>query len=157
MPTSSSGFATSSPLADAQLEQDCDDCLPFDSTFEESDNASDPDPGCLDLDPSGQDSNTGTQLEDPSLAMLPNLESVFENTCLEDLLTAIEFIQALQSASHDDTHCKMDQNAIQKLRNPPSAPFIISSLPDLCLGLDLFLANMNSSIESFNANWDVFL
>ena len=46
----------------------------------------------------------------------------------------------------------MDQNTIQQLRNPPTAPFDIGSLPDLCLGLDLFLANMNSSIESFNAN-----
>ena len=89
--------------------------------------------------------------------MLPNLESVFENTCLEDLLMAIEFIWALQSASHDDSHCKMDQNAIQQLRNPPTTPFDISSLPDLCLCLDLFLASMNSSIESFNTNQDVIL
>ena len=55
--------------------------LPFDDAFEDSD----PDPGCLDLDPSGQDSDAGTQL--------PSLGGVFENTCLEDLLTAIKFIQ----------------------------------------------------------------
>ena len=134
--------------------------VPSGSAFEESDNNDhDPDPGCLDLDPSGQleDSNAGTLPEDPSLGMLPNLESIFENTCLEDLLTSIEFIRALQSASHDDTHCKMDQNAIQRLRNPPTTPFDISSLPDLRLGLDLFLANTNSSIESFNANRDAIL
>ena len=136
LPTSSSNFATTY-LPDPATQQDH---LPFNDTFEDSD----PDPGCLDLDPSGQDSNAGTQL--------PNLESIFKNTCLEDLLTAIKFIRALQSASLDDTHCKMDQNTIQWLRNPPTAPFDIGSLPDLHLGLDLFLPNMNSSIESFNAN-----
>jgi hypothetical protein len=51
----------------------------------------------------------------------------------------------------------MDQNAIQRLRNPPTIPFDISSLPDLRLGLDLFLANMNSSVNSFNANRDAIL
>jgi hypothetical protein len=157
LPASSSSLAISTDLPAAQQDR-----LPFDSAFEESEDKasesdSDPDPGCLDLDPSSQDRNTGTQLEDPSLAILPNLESVFENTCLEDLLIAIEFIRALQSASHDDTHCKMDQNAIQRLRNPPTTPFDISSLPDLRLGLDLFLANMNSSIKSFNANRDAIL
>ena len=136
LPTSSSDFATTY-LPDPATQQDH---LRFDDAFEDSD----PDPGCLDLDPSGQDSDAGTQL--------PNLESVFENTCHEDLLIAIKFIWALQSASLDDTHCKMDQNTIQLLRNPPTAPFDIGSLPNLCLGLDLFLANMNSSIESFNAN-----
>jgi hypothetical protein len=155
LPTSSGSFATSLPYPAPQQDH-----LPFDSgAFEESDNdASDPDPGCLDLDPTaGQDGNAGTQLEDPSLAMLPDLESIFENTCLEDLLTAIAFIRALQSASLDDSHCKMDQNAIQRLRNPPTIPFDISSLPDLRLGLDLFLANMNSSVDSFNANRDAIL
>ena len=114
-----------------------------------------PDPGCLDLDASNEDSSaSNTQVEDP----LPlNLESIFENTCLEDLLTAIEFIWALQSASHDDPHCKMDQNAIERLRNPVNTPFDISSRPDLCIGLDLFLANMNSSVKSFNANCDAVL
>ena len=152
LPTSSGSFATSTDLPDPAAQQDRP---PFDSTFEESDNnAADPDPGCLDLDPN---SNAGAQLEDPSLATLPNLESVFKNTCLEDLLTAIKFIQGIQSASHDDTHCKMDQKAIQRLRNPPTAPFDISSLPELRLGFDLSLANMKSSIESFKANRNAIL
>ena len=155
-PTNSGSFATSEDVVPDPLAAVQQDRLPFDSAHEEE-SASDPDPGCLDLDdPSGRDSNAGTQLdsEDPPLAIPPNLESVFENACLEDLLTAIEFIRSLQSASHDDTHCKMDQNTIQRLRNPPTTPFDISSLPDLRLGLDLFLANLNSSIESFNANRD---
>lgn len=157
--TNSGSFATSEDVVPDPLAAVQQDRLPFDSAHEEE-SASDPDPGCLDLDdPSGRDSNAGTQLdsEDPSLAIFPNLESVFENACLEDLLTAIEFIRSLQSASHDDTHCKMDQNTIQRLRNPPTTPFDISSLPDLRLGLDLFLANLNSSIESFNANRDAIL
>ncbi|KJA24703.1 hypothetical protein HYPSUDRAFT_135758 [Hypholoma sublateritium FD-334 SS-4] len=89
--------------------------------------------------------------------MFQTLENIFENTCLEDLITAIEFIRALQCASHDDIHCKIDQSTIHRLRNPPNTPFDISSLPDLRLGLDLFLANMNSSVESFNANRDAIM
>ncbi|KIJ97449.1 hypothetical protein K443DRAFT_39775, partial [Laccaria amethystina LaAM-08-1] len=69
----------------------------------------------------------------------------------------VEFIQALQSASHDDIHCKMEQSAIQRLRNPPTTPFDVTLLPDLRLGIDLFLANMNSSVDSFNANRNAIL
>lgn len=123
-----------------------------DSTTEDSDTVdTDPDPGCLDSDPSDRDT---TQPEDSSW---PNLESIFENTRLEDLLNTIEFIRALQSASHDDIHCKMEQSAIQRLRNPPTTPFEVTSLPDLRLGIDLFLANMNSSVDSFNANRNAIL
>ena len=49
--------------------------------------------------------------------MCLGLQSLFENTQLEDLLTTVKFIQALQLASHDDVHCKMEQSAIQRLRN----------------------------------------
>ena len=130
--------------------------LPLDTALEESEGDSlDPDPGCLDLDSSGQEA--ATVLRSADLSMLPSLESIFQNTRLEDLLTAVKFIQLLQSASHDDVHCKMDQGTIQRLRNPPAILFDVSSHPDLCLGLDLFLANLNSSIESFNANRDAIM
>ena len=129
-----------------------------DGTPEDSENTinSDPDPGCLDTDPSNQDTNSGaTQPEDSST--WPGLQSLFENTQLEDLLTTVKFIQALQSASHDDVHCKMEQSAIERLRNPPTTPFDVTLLPDLRLGIDLFLANMNSSVDSFNANRNAIL
>ncbi|KAF8895750.1 hypothetical protein CPB84DRAFT_1748364 [Gymnopilus junonius] len=132
--------------------------FPSDSTLEDSKNNinSDPDPGCLDSDPSDQDNDASTtQLED-SLTW-PNLEHLFENAHLKDLLNSIEFILVLQSASHDDIHCKIEKNAIQQLRNPPMMPLDITSLPDLCLSIDLFLANMNSSINSFNANQNAIL
>ena len=51
----------------------------------------------------------------------------------------------------------MEKNIIQRLRNPPTTPFDITSLPDLRLSIDLFLANMNSSINSFNANRNAIL
>jgi len=51
----------------------------------------------------------------------------------------------------------MEKNVIQRLRNPPTTPFDITSLPDLRLGIDLFLANMNSSVDSFNANRNAIL
>ena len=129
-----------------------------DGTPEDSENTinSDPDPGCLDSDPSNQDTNSSaTQPEDSSMWL--GLQSLFKNTQLEDLLTTVEFIQALQSASHDDVHCKMEQSAIQQLKNAPTTPFDITLLPDLCLGIDLFLANMNSSVDSINANQNAIL
>ena len=89
--------------------------------------------------------------------MWPGLQSLFENTQLEDLLTTVKFIQALQPASHDDVRCKMEQSTIQRPRNSPTMPFNITLLPDLCLSINLFLANMNSSIDSFNANWNAIL
>lgn len=154
LPTSSSFNVTTDIPGPAAPQSE--DHLPFDGAFDESDNnASNPDPGCLDLDASNEDSSaSNTQVEDP---LLLNLESIFKNTCLEDLLTAIKFIWALQSASHDDPHCKMDQNTIKWFRNPVTTPFDISSHPDLCIGLDLFLTNMNSSVKSFNANCDAVL
>ncbi len=52
---------------------------------------SDPDPGCLEMDANDKDSGVSTQLGGPILATFLNLESIFENTCLEDLVTAIDF------------------------------------------------------------------
>ncbi len=51
----------------------------------------------------------------------------------------------------------MNRGAIERLRNPATTPFDISSRPDLRIGLDLFLANMNSSVNSFNANRNAVL
>ena len=87
------------------------------------------------MDANNKDSCVSTQLGGPLLATFPNLESIFENTCLKDLLTAIDFIWALQTASHDDPHCKMNRDAIERLRNPATTPFDISSRPDLRIGL----------------------
>jgi hypothetical protein len=131
----------------------CSDGIP-----EDSENAidSDPDPGCLDSNPSDQDNNaSATQPEDP--LMLPGLQSLFENTKLEDLLVTVKFIQALQLVSHDNIYCQMEQSTIKWLRNLSTMPFNITSFPDLCLGIDLFFANMNSSINSFNANRNAIL
>ena len=129
-----------------------------DGTPEDLENTinSDPDPGCLDTDPSSQDTNSGaTQPEDLSTWL--GFQSLFENTQLEDLLTTVKFIQALQLASHNDVHCKMEQSAIQRLRNPPTTPFDVTLLPDPHLGIDLFLANINSPFDSFNANQNAIL
>ena len=51
----------------------------------------------------------------------------------------------------------MKQSAIQQLRNPPTRPFNVTLLPDLKLGINFFLANLNSSVNSFNANQNVIL
>ncbi len=47
------------------------------------------------------------------------LEAIFEATQLADLRIAVQFIQALQSASLDDKYNAMDSKWLEQLRNPP--------------------------------------
>ena len=89
LPPSSSSFSAldvSDPATEHQ---------PFssNSALEDSENNinSDPDPGCLDSDPSNQDNNASTAQPEDSSTWL-NLESIFENAHLEDSLNSIEFI-----------------------------------------------------------------
>ncbi len=154
LPVSPTDSGPLSPAAQSECHPETE------AAFDEPDNDdSDPDPGCLDLNPSNDEdcSVSGPRPANSSVPTLPNYESIFEDTHLEDLLTAINFIRALQSASHDDPHCKMDRNAIKRMRNPPTVPVDIGSSPDIRLGLDLFLANMNSSVKAYNANRDAFV
>ncbi|KAF8806951.1 hypothetical protein BYT27DRAFT_7292543 [Phlegmacium glaucopus] len=66
----------------------------------------------------------------------------------------MEFIQALQKASLDDS--KLDKDIIERLRNPPTCPADVGD-PDLQLGLRLFLAMINSSQETYTLSREVIM
>ena len=62
---------------------------------------------------------------------------------------AVQFIKALQLASLDDEHNNMDPKWLHRLRNPPNQSFDIKNHPDLHLSLDIFLASMTSSVDTY--------
>jgi hypothetical protein len=61
----------------------------------------------------------------------------------------MEFIQALDSATLDDEYSRLDPDTLERLRNPPTSPANVSD-PDFRLGLDLFLASLNASQDTYN-------
>jgi hypothetical protein len=103
-----------------------------------SDSSDDADPGCLD----------DQYLATPEDSCTPE----FENTRLDDLLVATQFIRALQSASSDDVHSlAIDEKTRHRLRNPPTESFDIDKHPDLGLALEMFLISIKSSVDTYNA------
>lgn len=85
-----------------------------------------------------------------------NLEELSNIAQLQDIKTTMEFIRALEEASLDGPHSHLDEATIMRLRNPPMTPANVSD-PDLRLGLDLFLATVNSSQNTYSAAWDAIL
>jgi hypothetical protein len=67
---------------------------------------------------------------------------------VEELRLSLEFIDALKRASLDDGN--LDEGVVNMLRNPPQEPLDASD-PDLRLSLDLFLATMNASEDSYRS------
>lgn len=110
------------------------------------------DPGCLDetSEPSNPD------LESPPPNADINLEELASLARLDDIKTSMEFIRALEGASLDGPHSRLDSNTIERLRNPPMSPVDISD-PDLRLGLDLFLATLNCSQKAYTASRSAIL
>jgi hypothetical protein len=110
------------------------------------------DPGCLDdtwaevRDGQHSESREHTGSDDAG----PDLEELFENTCLSELRLANEFIRELQDASLDGRHSGLDAEALNRLRNPPTAPFTLENQPDLRLAFDLFLASLKASVDVYN-------
>ena len=79
-----------------------------------------------------------------------DLDNIFEVARLSDFRTSIDFINALRDATLDGKYSNLSPSAIQRIRNPISGVFDFNTDPDLRLGLDLFLANINSSAEAYN-------
>jgi hypothetical protein len=110
------------------------------------------DPGCLDdtraevHDGHHSEPREHTGSDDAD----PDLEELFENTCLSELCLANEFIRELQEASLDGRHSGLDTEALNRLRNPPTAPFTLENQPDLRLAFDLFLASLKASVDVYN-------
>lgn len=99
------------------------------------------DPGCLDDERPPENDDGGAYEQE--------LQAIFEATRLGDLQVAVQFIKALQLASLDDKYNNMDPKWLHRLRNPPNQCFDIKNHPDLCLGLDIFLASMKSSVDTY--------
>jgi hypothetical protein len=103
------------------------------------------DPGCLEEVPVEEVLAEPDSMPRPSNVDLDGLSDL---GCLEDIKTAMAFINALRGTSLDDDHNKLSRDAVERLRNPPTSPSDVND--DFRLGLDLFLAHLNSSQEAYN-------
>ena len=106
-----------------------------------------PDPGCL--------AEALNQQHVPPPGPF-NIEMLSDLAHLKDLKLSMEFIQALDTASLDDEYSGLDLDTIGRLRNPPTSRPDTSD-PDFRLGLDLFLASIKSSQDSYNMSRDAVL
>lgn len=104
--------------------------------------------GCL--DDIGAEIDLHSPEYTPSDDTGPDLEELFENTTLEELRTANKFILELQNASFDGRYSGLDQQSLDRLRNPPTAPFALKNQPDLYLAFELFLASLKASVDVYN-------
>jgi hypothetical protein len=106
------------------------------------------DPGCL--------AETSNQQND--LPALPpfDIETLSDLARLKDLKLSMEFIQALDIASLDDEYSRLDSDSIERLRNPPTSRPDTTD-PDFRLGLDLFLASIKSSQDTYHMSRDAVL
>jgi hypothetical protein len=104
-----------------------------------------PDPGCL--------AEALNQQHDPPPF---DIETLSDLARLKDLKLSMEFIQALDTASLDDEYSRLDLDSIGRLRNPPTSRPDISD-PNFRLGLDLFLASIKSSQDTYNMSRDAVL
>jgi hypothetical protein len=103
------------------------------------------DPGCL------ADSEASNQQHDPPPPPPFEIETLSDLACLKDLKLSMEFIRALDIASLDDEYSRLglDPDSIERLRNPPTSRPDTSD-PDFRLGLNLFLASIKSSQDTYN-------
>ena len=82
----------------------------------------------------------------------PDIEELCGIVEDEDLALYLGFIKLLCNASLDDAGMQMEEEDLERLRNPPRYGINLESEPDLQLALDLFLANYTSSVDTYNQN-----
>jgi hypothetical protein len=112
------------------------------------------DPGSIDdIETNETQGNQGDEYL-PPLPIDIDLQELSDIARLKDMKLAMEFIQALQEASLDDS--KLDKDIIERLRNPPTYPADVGNL-DLQLGLRLFLAMVNSSQETYASSREAIM
>lgn len=108
------------------------------------------DPGCLEETPPPPPA--GQHLSESEI----NLDELADLARLSDIKLAMDFIRALEVASLDDEHNRLSEDAVERLRNPPTSPVDVSD-PDFRLALDLFLAHLQSSQESYTLTREAIL
>ncbi|KJA13784.1 hypothetical protein HYPSUDRAFT_151137, partial [Hypholoma sublateritium FD-334 SS-4] len=79
-----------------------------------------------------------------------DLDNIFEAAHLSDFCTSIEFINALRNATLDGTHSNLSPSSVERIRNPLREVFNLSEDPDLHLGLEIFMASINSSNDAYH-------
>jgi hypothetical protein len=72
------------------------------------------------------------------------------------LKVCLEFISTLRGASLNDLHNRLDEDALERLRNPIQEVLTVDD-PDLRLAIDLFLATTNSSDQIYNLTREAIL
>ncbi len=136
-------MSTAGPSHEPSTDVDSDrDSLPDNS-----------DRGCLDdltTEGLGQHHPENVVNNDVDIEPMSNLNELFENTKLEELCTANAFIQELQNASLDGKHSNLNQEALDHLRNPPTATYTLDEKPELRLAFDIFLASLTASVNVYN-------
>ena len=95
------------------------------------------------------------QLREPEPDVLDShkrkLEDLAKQARLSHLKIAMEFVQAIESASLDDKFSKLDPITLHRLRNPPTTLPDIEATPGLRLGIDIFLALTNAAQETYTS------
>ena len=82
----------------------------------------------------------------------PDIEELLDNVKLEDLQLQLQFIQEINNALLEDEGTQMDKDHLHQLWNPFDHKLAMDDASELCLSLKLFLANINSPMEVYNAN-----
>ena len=84
--------------------------------------------------------NQDTENNHPPGSVL-DLEDLAESATLQNIRTALQFIQELKTASLDDGH--LAPEIVPRLKNPPSDP--VDLTPNERLSLELFISTQNAA------------
>jgi hypothetical protein len=96
--------------------------------------------------PYSPDCGAGQSIEADWLSYISRLSNLAK---LDNMRTAMAYIEALKTASLDDEWSKLDADTLHQLRNPPTTPVNINENPSWRLGLDLYLGISNVSQETY--------
>ena len=92
----------------------------------------------------------------PDSPSVPDIEELCGLVEDEDIQLNLEFIKAIRCSSLDNEGTGIDPEDLLRLRNPPTHELTLEHDPDVRLAIDLFLANYNNPIASFDKNREAF-
>ena len=90
--------------------------------------------------------------EPPYNDLGPDIDELLNIVKLEDLDLQLRFIKEIKNASLEDDGMRMDEEDLERLRNPLNHELTLDDTSDLCLTLELFIANINSPVKVYNSN-----
>lgn len=158
-PTISDGDTRGVEIDDCLDPLDLDDAVPLESPqdYPEIDTGvffDTPDPGSqADLKVESHPPSPDSDLPHANyLSSGPDVEELLDIIELEDLHLRLEFIKQICNASLEDKGMQMDEENLKHFQDPLDHKLALDDTPDICLSLKLFLANINSPVEVYNAN-----